>query len=208
MSRLVELQSAARAIGGVQHATVRWPEPLGPATLRVEFADGADRSAVTSEVLALLGDIAGTGVEQLRAGHDGAARDGLLRPVFNGLVEDRRELDSTVEVTLVHAGRRAVGRAEGLATNQASIRSAATATLSALRSFLPEGIRIQLDWLEVAERAGPDRPDVVLSAVTWLTRQGEETFVGSAIVGPDVREAAVRATLDALNRRLACLARV
>ncbi len=40
------------------------------------------------------------------------------------------------------------------------------------------------------------------SAVTCLSRRGEQVLIGSAIVHSDIREAAVRATLDALNRRL------
>jgi isopropylmalate/homocitrate/citramalate synthase len=50
-----------------------------------------------------------------------------------------------------------------------------------------------------------ERPEIVHAAVTYLTRSGEETVVGSSIIRRDVREAAVRSVLDAINRRVSRL---
>ncbi|HUH08805.1 MAG TPA: hypothetical protein VML96_13475 [Egibacteraceae bacterium] len=206
MSKIPDVQQAVRDLEGVAFAAVRWPDPKGPATLRVEFAEGADREQVTREVLDTLREVGGVDLETMEIripepppeGH----REGHPRPVFTGMSVDRRELDSAVEVTLTFNGRHVTGHASGLATWQEGPRTAAAAALLALREFLPSSVRVQLEWLEVVEGSAWGRPKIVQSAVTCLTRQGEEVFVGTAFVVNDVREAAVRATLDALNRRL------
>lgn len=247
MSKLPDLQAAVRRLEGVQHATVRWPDPGGPAILRVEFAEDANRAAVTDEVVATLRDLAGVNIEDLHVESAGSGSatgsgstagpvvgtpvsvsevpdsgsadpvrrtrrsapepprngsDDWARPVFRGMTIDRGELDTAIEVTLGIGPDSFRGRAEGLATLRETPRTAASATLTALHDLLPDDVRVQLDWLEVVEGSGPRRPDIVHSAVTCLSRNAEETFVGSAIVRSDLREAAVRATLDALNRRL------
>lgn len=232
MSELPDLQSAVRGLDGVASAVVRWPDPQGPATLHVEFVAEADREAVTEAVLEEVrryagpqpengsgGAVAAAGGNDRPAAAGGAEDAGPLpmvvmsdaappapqlrtRPVFSGMTVDRGELDIAVEVTLSVGDQTHVGRAEGLATSGSVPRAAADATLIALRPLLPAGLRVQLDWLEVAAGTGPRRLDVVSSAVTCLSRRGEQVLIGSAIVHSDIREAAVRATLDALNRRL------
>lgn len=231
MSKIPEVQEAVRALQGVARAIVRWPEPHGPATLHIEFADGADREAVAGEVLDLLERIGGVDLQSLsmpvppapdevetppmpRAWQvetqpeqhpNGSEDDTRSRPVFAGLTVNRSDLDNSVTVQLRVAGRTITGTAEGMATRRATLRTAAAAALLALRQVVPHDFRLQLDWLEVVEGVGPDRPDMVHAAVTCLSGEGEETFLGSAMVRDDLREAAVRATLDALNRRLTML---
>ena len=50
---------------------------------------------------------------------------------------------------------------------------------------------------------GTERTVVVL--LTLLTSRGGEVLTGAAAVRDDVRQAVIRATLDALNRRLELL---
>lgn len=257
MSKIPDVQEAVRRLSGVASASVRWPDPLGPATLRVEFAPGADHAQVTQEVLEALRDIGGADTDSLEvrlsepgdtvgaavttpaqsatatagtgtaavpgravaaeAADPGAARtssaaagadlpapaDGRLdRPIFTAMLVERGQLDTNVEVVLELSDRRLTGRAEGLTTRDDVVRTAASAALSALREILPERVRLQLDWLEIADPGAPGRPQLVHASVICLTPAGEETYVGAAMVRGDLREAAVRATLDAVNRRL------
>jgi hypothetical protein len=217
VTKIPELQAAVRALRGVAQATVRWPDPHGPAVLRVEFAAGADREEVTESILATVREVGEVDLESLQV--DGADARAVIgpagpaglqtpeaivragRPVFEGITVERTDLDSSVTVTLGYRGKVAKASAEGLATKRSTPRTAAAAALLALREFLPAEVRVQLEWIEVVEAAGPNRPEIVHSAVTFLTASGEETFIGTAIVRADLREAAVRATLDALNRR-------
>ena len=59
--------------------------------------------------------------------------------------------------------------------------------------------RFELDLVEVAPTG---RERAVLVAVTMLSSTGSEKLTGAANVREAVRQAAIRATLDALNRRV------
>lgn len=204
MTKIPELQAAVRDLEGVAHASVRWPEPHGPAVLRVEFAGGVDREEVTADILEVVAEVGAVDLGSMQVGTStppASNQDDGGRPVFSGLTVHRTDLDSSVTVTIGYAGRTASATVEGLATRRAAPHTAASAALSALREFLPPHVRVHLEWLEVIESGAPGRPELVHAAVTCLTNAGEETFVGTAIVRGDLREAAVRATLDALNRR-------
>jgi len=205
VSSIPQLQEAVREVHGVARALVRWPDPLGPAELQVEFRSDADREAVARDILAALREVGGVDLATLAiasATQSDPTPRSARRPVFSSLSVDRGDLDAAVEVTLSVEGRHVVGRGEGLSTAAGTLRTAASATLAALEELVGTDARVQLDWLELVEVGSPGRPQVVSAAVTFLTRDGEEVYVGSAIVRGDEREAAVRATLDALNRRL------
>jgi len=209
MSQMPQLQQAVRDLEGIVRASVRWPDPLGPAELHLEFDADADRAAVTREVLAVLQDVGGVDLDTLEVVSPAAepakrpaAPPSVARPVFSDIRVDRQGLDASVEVTLRSEGVTTTGRAEGLATAQATLRTAALATLDALRAIVGEDARLSLEWVEVLEAAGPGRPQIVQTAVGHLSQRGEEVFVGSALGRWNLQEAAVRAVLDALNRRL------
>jgi len=110
-------------------------------------------------------------------------------------------LDVTASVTLASTGRLAVGEARGTATSSGVHKAVALATIRAVEQLV-DGIRIELEHLDVTEM-GSERTVVVL--LTLLTERGGETLTGAATVRDDVRQAVIRATLDALNRRLELL---
>lgn len=207
MSELPEVQRAVGEIDGVVRARVTWPDPRGPAQLDIAFAPGADQAEATRSVLGVLERVGGvdlTTLDLAAAERERAEEEPLPRPVFVGLAVDRSELDTAIEVTLEVDGRQVSGRAEGLASYHQSTRTTAAATLMALREVLPPGVRLQLEWLEAIDGQG-HRPTVVHVAVTTLTHAGESVDIGSAFVRGDLRESTVRATLDAVNRRLGSL---
>lgn len=108
-------------------------------------------------------------------------------------------LDITASVTLVHGGRTEVGEATAPATQSGVQRSVASATLRALEQLTYRRVRLDVDHLEVA-RLGADR--TVLVALTLVSPGGSERLTGAAGVREDVRQAVIRAVLDAVNRRL------
>jgi hypothetical protein len=110
--------------------------------------------------------------------------------------------DVTASVTLASGGRTAVGEARGMASPSGVHRAVANATLRAVEHLVGEAIRVELEHLEVAT-IGADKTVVV--ALTLLSRSGSEPLTGAAAVRDDVRQAVIRATLDALNRRLELL---
>ncbi len=78
-------------------------------------------------------------------------------------------------------------------------RAVATATLHAVEELLDGKARFELDLVELTPN-GRDR--AVIVALTMLSSGGSEKLTGAAGVREDVRQAAIRATLDALNRRV------
>lgn len=205
MSDLPNVQEAVRALEGVARARVTWPDPRGPAQLEIALEPGANETETTRNVLAVLQRVGGVNLDtlDLEAAQPTRSEAGL-RPAFVGLSVDRSELDTAIDVTLEVGGRQVTGRAEGLASYHHSTRTAATATLEALGGVLPPGVRLQLEWVDVNGAQG-QRPAVVQVAVTTLTHGGETVDIGCAFGRGDLRESAVRATLDAVNRRLGAL---
>lgn len=111
-------------------------------------------------------------------------------------------LDVTASVTLSSTTGTATGEARGLASQSGVHRAVAMATLRAVEQLVGEGVRVELEHLEITP-LGTERTVVVL--LTMLTAQGSESLTGAAAVRDDVRQAVIRATLDALNRRLELL---
>jgi hypothetical protein len=111
-------------------------------------------------------------------------------------------LDVMATVTLASGSRTAVGEARGLASQSGVHRAVAVATLHAVEQLVGGVVRVELEHLEVAT-TGSER--TVLVRLNLLSAQGSELLTGAAAVRDDVRQAVIRATLDALNRRLELL---
>jgi hypothetical protein len=127
-----------------------------------------------------------------------------VRAVFTGLNIDHHDLDIEVSVQLVLGGHSLAGQAKGIATAGAELRTVAAATLDALRATVQEQVRLELEWVRVTEHAALS---VVECAVTVLVGRTEDRlYLGSVLARGDLREAVVRATLDALNRPLSRIA--
>ncbi len=109
------------------------------------------------------------------------------------------ELGVETEVTLGYGETRWTGRADGAATSTSVHRSVAAATLRAVEQCLGGAVRLELEHLETPP-LGVDRAVVV--EISMVTRRGAERLTGVSAVREDVRQAVIRATLDALNRRL------
>ena len=102
-------------------------------------------------------------------------------------------------VTLVHDHAAHVGTAECLPTPAATYRAVATATLRALSSVVSDEVRLEVDAVAITPVGDGT---VALVRVIWLTAEGAEHLTGSSEVRDDARHAVIRATLDAVNRRL------
>jgi hypothetical protein len=111
-------------------------------------------------------------------------------------------LGVTTSVSLSWLGQSYAGESAAAATPSSVHRSVATATLRALEEVVGSAARFELEQLEI-NQLGPDRAVVVV--VAMLTRMGSERLTGVSVVREDVRQAVIRATLDALNRRLESL---
>ena len=127
------------------------------------------------------------------------AQRAVARPAISRMHLVSSGLDVTATVTLSSGEQTAVGEARGAASQTGVHRAVAAATLRAVERLVGGKMRCELDHLEVTPM-GNER--TVLVSLTLLTDKGTERLTGAAGVREDVRQAVIRATLDALNRRL------
>ena len=212
-----ELIAALRAVPGVSDADVQPDADGGLGTLRLDLEAGVDEAAVASSVGRVLREQFGLGVDADRVQVvEDAVLDAVEAPVRAALPEQRSGarpaiarmhlvssgLDVTASVTLSSGEAQATGEARGAASQTGVHRAVATATLRAVEQLVEGQVRFELDHLEVTPM-GTERTVVI--ALTLLTGRGAERLTGAAAVREDVRQAVIRATLDALNRRLEML---
>ena len=196
MTDLAELQTAVREIPGVAHAVVRWPEPGGPATLRVEFLAGADRRNVTESIVRTMVDVGGVDLATMEVTSDPREQPREGRPIFTTLTIDRINDEVTAEVTLATVGRTHKGMVEGPVAGD-NLELVARAAIAALNE-VAESPAYRLGRVD---RLGDPRGDD--DQVTVQVRTGDDApLLGAALVRGDAREAVVRAVLDATNRHI------
>jgi hypothetical protein len=120
------------------------------------------------------------------------------RPAIMGVHEIPEGARTTVAVTLGWHGEEYVGTATGPAAQSARLRLVGEASLRAIEHLLP-GDALALDSIG-APAIG--MKTVIVVVVVATGEGGEEITVGSALSAGDDSETAVRAVLDALNRRI------
>jgi hypothetical protein len=107
-----------------------------------------------------------------------------------------------IGVSLELEGELFVGRATGPASRTGRERLVAEATLDGIAQYLQGAFTFALEDVEII-RLG--RESVAVSCVVLVTSLGEQAFAGSALVRQNENDSIVRATLDAINRRLGFL---
>lgn len=140
--------------------------------------------------------------EPVTAGGETASAASGERPRFVGLNMSSKGNKLEVRVELASRGKILTGIAVGPASARNRRRLIAQAMLSALESESQSGYSFILEDLTVVTLAGKQ---VALVAVSLLSPLGEEFLTGSAVVDEEEPEAIVKATLDAINRRLSVL---
>lgn len=105
-------------------------------------------------------------------------------------------------VTLELEGEAFIGKATGPASRTGRDRLVAEATLDAITQYLQGAFTFALEDVEIV-RLG--RESIAVSCVVLVTSLGEQAFAGSALVRQNEKDSIVRATLDAINRRLGFL---
>lgn len=202
-----EIVAALRGVPGVADADVEPDaEGGGLGLLRLGLAPGVDEVQVATKVGRLLREQFGLGVdaERVQLIEDAAAvqvpaQTNGRRPVISRMQLVSSGLDVTASVELNYRDLQVHGESTGTATQSGVHRAVATAALHALEQLIDNKARFEVDQVEVTP-VGRDR--TVLVSVTMVSGNGTDRLTGSAVVREDVRQAAIRATLDAVNRRL------
>ncbi len=227
-----ELQRAIASVPGVVEASIGLASDTDRSRLRIRLAPGEDAEVVSWAVAATLrerfgialdpDDIRPQGPEVVddddpvrvatdpeplprepddRALTIGTGTSVSRRVVIRGL-QTRKEADEVdVIATLGLFGHEVAGRARGVATQRGTLRAVAEATVAGLGELTETRLRAVVDRVSHVASVEPSTVTVVLGVVD--SRGGEDTLLGAALVRGDLERAVMRATLDALNRRIA-----
>lgn len=133
--------------------------------------------------------------------HPGTARR-WHRPVIRDLALAGHGLEIEAEVALDVDGSEVRGRATGPATRRSTFRAIARATLDAVETMCAGEVRTELEQVELVDDGQDER---VMVTITFLTHDGADRLVGVSISRGDAEQAVMRATLDAVNRRVGLL---
>ena len=220
---LSAIAAALRELPGVSAAVVDADSQGGVDALRLGLAPGVDGLAVAGEASRLVHERFGAVVDAdqvrivdastlpppLPPAHPQDAPDVALVPAQRGVRPEivRTDLITTglefsATVILSSQARAATGDARGAVTATGMQRAVAQATLRAVERLSRDSARMELEHLEVTQTGGER---TVLVALTLVSSRGAERLTGAAVVREDESRAVVRATLDALNRRLETL---
>jgi hypothetical protein len=109
---------------------------------------------------------------------------------------------ATASVTLEIAGKEYIGMAAGPASQTGRLRHVAAAALDSVGQYLGDDTTFALEDVTVVQLG---REKVAVACISLVTHFGEQSFSGSALVRQNDSDSVVRATLDAINRRIALL---
>lgn len=126
----------------------------------------------------------------------------LRRPALVRIREEAEDSRTTLTVTLAWQNGEHIGSASGPDAASARLRLVGEATLQAMESIFVDTPPLALDSVGTA---GVGMRTALIAVIVFAGKQGEELVVGSALSAGDNDEAAVKAVLDALNRRLPVL---
>lgn len=105
----------------------------------------------------------------------------------------------SVEVELVKNNELFIGSSEGVNSKNNSDRVTVEATLMCLRKMM---ISDELLLIEDVEEVRLAKSQVAMVAINKISKISEDILVGSAMIRDDRKESLVRATLDAVNRKV------
>jgi hypothetical protein len=125
------------------------------------------------------------------------------RAALRGINESPNGTRTTIEVILRHDNEEHTGTATGPAVASARLRLIGDATIDAIEKTFDTVPPIALDSITKAQVG--TRDVIVAVVATAGDRGAEDLNVGSALAPGSIDDAAVKAVLNALNRRLASL---
>ncbi len=126
----------------------------------------------------------------------------LTRPRIKSINSQVSGVRATVTVDLELDGDSYIGEASGAASQTGRLRLVAQATLNAVEQYTHGSYSFALEDVAVVQLG---RERAAVSCMALVTPLGEQTFVGSALMRQNEKDAIVKATLDAINRRMGFL---
>lgn len=139
-------------------------------------------------------------VAQVEDDEDGTfARVESTRPKLAGVTLRTVNGMAEVKVELLTGDKIIEGIAQGPSSAHNKLRLFVEATLKALSPLTLDKFLFVTEDVEITQLA---KHQIALVSITLITSAGEQSLTGCALVRNDDREAVVKATLDAVNRKL------
>ena len=129
----------------------------------------------------------------------GARLPSEYRIVFSSYSFVNTSLTSEARVTLTRGDEVFEGFAEGPNTASNKYKIIANATLDAVSRLIPKNHLFLLEDVDIFNIA---KSRIVVVGVTHVTNSQEELLTGSSLIRKDEGESVVKATLNAINRRV------
>jgi hypothetical protein len=212
-----EIERALASIPGVVSARVDRPGGSGSAHLRLRLRPAQDRDPVARSVAVTLEERFGIAIDPaaIRVASEPAAAPApaTAEPMpalqVGPLVARRASITHLdvvhdmaqvyVTIGLARNERRVEGSARATLGVAQVLRAVADATVEALEQLTIRPIELEVLGVDAQLHEHPAR---MLVAVRLREGQGDEDLLGAALVRDDPEHAVVRATLDAVNRRV------
>ena len=121
------------------------------------------------------------------------------RPKLVGLTLRTVSGMAEVKVELLTGDKLIEGFAEGPSSSRNKLRLFVEATLKALAPLTLDKFLFVTEDVGITQLA---KQQIALVSITLIASEGEQSLTGCALVRNDDREAVVKATLDAVNRKL------
>jgi hypothetical protein len=131
-----------------------------------------------------------------------AERNTAARPRICSINATVTGVQASASVMLEIGGTEYAGNASGPASQTGRLRLVALATLDAVSNYTDATVSFALEDVAILKLG---REEVAVSCIALVSSVGEQTFSGSAMVRQNNNDSVVRATLDAINRRMGFL---
>ncbi len=164
-------------------------------TLMARFGIPVDHKKIS---IALLGRDAIKEPEAVRQ----PERPTVARPRICSINATVSGVQASASVSIEIGGEEYIGKASGPASQTGRARLVALATLDAVSQYSDATISFALEDVTIVQLG---REKVAVSCIALVSGFGEQHLSGSALVRQNDNDSIVRATLDAINRRMGFL---
>jgi len=130
------------------------------------------------------------------------SRSSLVRPRILAVHASSSGVQASVSVSLEIADEEYTGMASGPGSKTGRQRLVAQATLDAISQYAAATLAFALEDVSIIQLG---REKVAVSCISLVSGFGEQSLSGSALVRQNDNDSIVRATLDAINRRMGFL---
>jgi len=199
-----EVEGAINQVEGVISSKVVWDE--GEIS-EIHVLSGKDRNAkqLVRDIETILQVRAGINIDhkKISIAQVSQEKQTVFRPKLANVSVEVSDLTAVAKVAIRYGNETYMAAAEGAKSEKNILRLAAQATLLALEQAARAEIKFAVDQVMVIPF---EISQLISVAVTAVSPGSEENLLGSAYVQGNPREAACKAALDAVNRRLLRLA--